>query len=75
MDKNELENFKEFGDVVDKLTKDSDYLVKVIEAFDRHEPDRFKDLLEERKLWRYCRWICWWICYVRCYPVCSIVCR
>ncbi len=75
MDKDELENFKKFGDVVDKLTKDRDYLVNVIEAYDKHDADRFKGLLEERKLWHYCMWICWWICYVRCYPVCRIVCR
>jgi hypothetical protein len=75
MEKDELENFKEFGHMVDELTRDPEYLKELIEAYDLHDADRFRELLEARKLWHYCYWVCWWFCYVRCYPVCRLVCH
>lgn len=65
----------EQADAVGRLAQDSGAFAAAVAAFDSRDPDAFRWVLEQTKLFPRCHLICEWIhiklCVLRCFRVCG----
>ncbi len=70
----ELPDLREFGRVTAKITGDEELVERLAIAVEERDTQRFKALVSELKIERFCHLLCHWVCQIYYRLICEIVC-
>jgi hypothetical protein len=80
MEKEDYARLEEFREAIAKFTASREAFKNIVEAHQKHDVERFRELLKRLELSPpMCQIVCWFICWIeyriRCGRICTVLCR
>ncbi len=79
MEKEDYNKLEEFREAIAKITADREAFRNIIQAHEKHDAERFQDILKKLELMPLhciilCRFVCWLDYTIRCERICKVIC-
>jgi hypothetical protein len=74
VDELEIDEIRAFAEVTATISRDEELAKRLLDAVDRQDVERWRALIAELKLERFCHQLCHWLCFVRCRRICKRLC-